>query len=149
MTLKTMSLAMFAGITLGFSSCASVQKTVNYSEAQRYFVRNDVTDYSPRVIRSEAELERYFGMAAVMSTDGSGLPTAIDFTQKAALAIIEPQTNVDTQIKIVSVKTGKDGKTTVRYKVLRSGSPRSYSTVPCLLVQIDKQYGGNVEFVKE
>lgn len=149
MTLKTMSLAMFAGITLGLSSCATAQKTVNYSEAQHYFVRNDVTDYSPRVIRSEAELERYFGTAAVMSTDGSGLPTAIDFTQKDALAIIEPQTNVDTRIKVVSIKTDKDGKTTVRYKVLRSGSPRSYSTVPCLLLQIDKKYGGNVEFVKE
>ncbi len=149
MTIKTTTLALFAGITLGFSSCASTEKTVNYSEAQHYFVRNDVTDYSPRVLRSEAELQRYFGAAPVMSTDGSGLPTAIDFNKKDVLAIIEKQTNVDTEIKITSIKTSKDGKTTVHYKALRSGSPRSYSIVPCLLVQIDKKYGDNVEFVKE
>lgn len=149
MTIKTTTLALFAGITLGLSSCASTEKIVNYNEAQHYFVRNDVTDYSPRVLRSEAELQRYFGTAPVMSTDGSGLPTAIDFNKKDVLAIIEKQTNVDTEIKITSIKTDKDGKTTVRYKALRSGSPKSYSTVPCLLVQIDKKYGGNVEFVKE
>lgn len=149
MTFKTLILVLLTGLTLGFSSCASVQKNIKYSEVQHYFVRNDVTDYSPRVIRSEADLERYFGTAPVMSADGSGLPTAIDFTQKDVVAIIEQPTNIDTEIKIVAIQPDNDGKTTVCYKVVRSGAPKSYTTVPCLLVQIDKKYGGNVEFVKE
>ncbi len=149
MTIKTSTLALFAGITLGLSSCASTEKTIGYQEAQHYFVRNDVADYSPRIIRSEAELEKYCGMAPVMSTDGSGLPTTIDFTQKNALALIDQQTNVDTDIKVVSIKKQKDGKVVVRYKVIRMGNPRSYTTVPFLLVQIDKKYGDNIQFVKE
>ena len=38
---------------------------------------------------------------------------------------------------------------TVRYKVVRSGTPLSYSFVPFALVLVNKKYGDNVTFVKE
>lgn len=146
MNIKSMSLAVLATAILGLSSCGSSEKTVSYKEAQRYFVRNDVTDFSPRIITSNEELDRYFGAAAVMGVNG--MPTLINFDKENAIAIIEPETNRDTEIKIVSIKK-QDGKLVVRYKVITSGEARSYSTVPCLLVKVSKKYGDNVEFVKE
>lgn len=147
--LKTLVFSLITIGTLGLSSCATADKTVGYKEAQHYFVRNDVTDFSPRIIRNQTELEHYFGMAAVMSNDGSGMPTAIDFSRKNAIAIIEEQTNIETDIRITSIAKRKDGKMTVRYKVIRSGNPHSYSFVPFVLVLVDKKYGDDVAFVKE
>lgn len=146
MKIKTMSLAVLATAIMGLSSCSSSEKAISYKEAQRYFVRNDVKDYKPRVITTDEELNRDFGSATVMGTDG--MPTFINFDKENAIAIIEPATNKDTEIKIQSIK--KQGeKIVVRYKVVVSGTPMSYSIVPCQLVKISKKYGSNVEFVKE
>ena len=141
-----MLLAVLATAMLGLSSCSTSEKTVGYKEAQRYFVRNDVTDFSPRIITSNEELDRYFGMATVMGE--GGMPTPVNFDKENVVAIILPETNIDTEIKIGSIKK-QDGKLVVRYKVITSGEARSYSTVPCQLVKVSKKYGDNVEFVKE
>ena len=141
-----MFLAVLATAMLGLSSCSTSEKTVSYKEAQRYFVRNDVTDFSPRIITSNEELDRYFGMATVMGE--GGIPTLINFDKENAIAIILPETNRDTEIKIGSIKK-QDGKLVVRYKVFTSSEARSYSTVPCQLVKVSKKYGDNVEFVEE
>ena len=147
--LKTTVFSLLTVSTLALTACATADKTISYKEAHHYFVRNDVTDFSPRIIRNQTELEHYFGMAPVMSNDGSGLPTDIDFGRKNAIAIIEQQTNTETDIRITSIAKGKDGQMTVRYKVVRSGAPQSYSFVPFALVLVDKKHGDNVTFVKE
>lgn len=146
MNIKSISLAVLAAAILGLSSCTCSEKTVSYKEAQRYFVRNDVTDFSPRVITNDEELNRYFGAGAVMGENG--MPTYLDFDKENAIAIIEPETNLNAEVKILSIK--KQGeKLVVRYKVVTSGAPMSYSIVPCQLVKVSKKYGDNVEFVKE
>ncbi len=146
MKIKSISMAVLATAILGLSSCGCSEKTVSYKEVQRYFVRNDVKDYSPRVITDDDQLNRYFGAATVMGTNG--MPTFIDFDKENAIAIIEPETNRDTEIKIEGIRKQND-KVVVRYKVITSGDARLYSTVPCLLVKVSKKYGSNVEFVKE
>lgn len=146
MKIKVILFAALSCAAIGLASCGSAKSSVSYKEAKRYFVRNDVTSYSPRLIQSAEELNRYFGTAPVMGKDG--MPTDVDFTKCNVAAIIEPQTNLDTEIKVVSVKK-EAGKVVLRYKVVQTGSPRSYSTVPCLLLQIEKKHGCDVEFVKE
>ena len=146
MNIKKTTFATLICATLILPSCSSSESAISYKEAQRYFVRNDVTDHSPRLIKSSEELDRYFGQAAVMGKNGT--PTNIDFSKKNAIAIIGQDTNIDTDIKITSIKKRKDGCVTVRYKVMQTGEPKSYSTTPCLLVTIDKKHGGNVEFIK-
>ncbi len=138
--------AIAACAILAMASCGTSQTTVAYKEANHYFVRNDAPDHSPRLIQTRAEFERYFGAAAVMGNDG--LPTEIDFDKHNVVALIEPQTNIDTDIKVKSVKTDH-GQLTVTYEVRQSGQPRSYSTVPMILLRIDKKYGNNVRFVKQ
>ncbi len=146
MKVKAMLLAVLATAMFGLSSCSTSEKTISYKEALRYFVKNDVKEYSPRIITSEAEFTRYFGMAPVMGE--GGMPTPVNFDKENVIAIILPETNRDTDIKIERIK--KQGeKMVVNYKVVTSGSPRSYSTVPCQLVKVSKKYGDNVEFVKE
>lgn len=146
MKIKVIAFTMLSCIVIGLASCGSAKSSVGYKEAYRYFVRNDIKDYSSRLLLSDEELSRYFGTAAVMGKNG--MPTVIDFTKYNVAAIIEPETNLDTEIKVVSIKK-ETNKVVLRYKVIQTGSPRTYSTVPCLLLQIDKKYGSNVDFVKE
>ncbi len=146
MKIKSWSWAVLVAALMGLSSCSTSEKAIGYKEALRYFVRNDVKDFSPRIITSEEELNLYFGMGAVMGTQG--MPTLIDFDKENAIAILEPTTNRDTEIKIENIKK-QGGKVVVRYKSLVSSEPRSYSITPFQLVKISKKYGDNVEFVKE
>ncbi len=138
-----MACALCAGI---FCSCGAAQKAVSYDVARNYFVRNDVADYSPRVIKNQGELEKVFGMAATMGNDGT--PTRIDFAKSNAVAIILPPTDIDTEIKVKSVKE-EEGRLTVRYSVEKKGEAMSYTMVPSVLFAVDKKYGDNVEFVRQ
>lgn len=146
MNIKTLMVAAIATTLFGFTSCSTSEKTINYKDAQRYFVRNDVKDYSPRIITNAKEFDQFFGMAAVMGSQG--MPTPVNFDKENVIAIIEPETNKDTEIKIKSIKK-EDNQIVVRYKVVTTGAPRSYSTVPCQVVKISKKYGNNAKFVKE
>lgn len=146
MKIKLIAFTMLTSITLGLASCSSTESSVGYKKAHRYFVRNDVTDHSPRLIQSSEELNRYFGTATAMGKNG--MPTNIDFTKYNVAAIIEQETNLETEIKVSSVKR-QENRVVVRYKVIQGDTPRSYSIVPCLLLQIEKKYGNNVAFVKE
>lgn len=146
MKIRLITFSLLASVAISLASCNTAKSGINYKTASHYFVRNDVTNYSPRLIQSSDEFERYFGAATTMGKDG--LPTDINFAKQNVVAIIEPETNLDTDIKISSVKK-QDGKITVRYNVVQTGAPRSYSTVPCLLLSIDKKHGSNVEFIKD
>ena len=143
---RTVALMLSVCIMFGLSSCRSSESAISYKEAYRYFVRNDVTDYSPRLIQSAQELNRYFGTATTMGKNG--MPTNIDFSKYNVIAVIDAETNLDTKIKVSSIKK-QDDRIAVKYQVVQTGSPMSYSTVPCLLLQIDKKYGSKVVFVKE
>ncbi len=146
MKLNSTLFALLIGATIGVSSCHTSENAVSYKKADRYFVRNDVKDHSPRLIQSEEELNQYFGKAPVMGKNGA--PTNIDFTKYNAIAIIEAETNRDTEIKITSIKNHSN-KIVVKYKAKQKGEPLSYTMVPSALYQIDKKYGNNIAFVKE
>ncbi len=143
--LRLLSLAVFSVTVAVLSSCNTSEKTVGYTEVLHYFVRNDVVDYSPRVVTTEEDMRQYFGMAAVMGP--GGLPTSVDFNKENVIAVVEPQTNMDTEIKIESIRK-QNGHVVVTYKTIVSGEPRSYQSVPCLLVKVSKKHGNSVEFVK-
>lgn len=138
--------AVLIGIAFGVASCGSTNSSIGYKEASRYFVRNDVKDYSPRLLQSAEELNRFFGTAPVMGKDG--MPTNIDFQKYNVAALIDKETNVDTDLKVSSIKK-VENQVVVKYQVIRKGSPRSFSTVPCRLLLIEKKYGNHVVFVKE
>lgn len=145
MSTRTIAFTVLACAALGLSSCRSTMENIRYKEVVHYFVRNDVADYSPRLIQSDEELGRYFGAAAVMGKDG--MPTDVDFAKYNVVAIIEPETYLETSIRVSSIRRQGD-KVIVRYTVDRTGNPGLYSTVPFLLLRIEKRYGSDVVFVE-
>ncbi len=139
-------------LTAALTSCHSAQlisdnANVEYTEAQRYFLRNDVTDYTSRLVTNKEDFESLFGMAAVMGENG--LPTTIDWKTQSVVALLAQPTNMDTSIKLLSMKS-EAGKLSVRYAVSQKGDPRSYSYTPMRLFIVSKSAAKKgASFVKE
>lgn len=112
---------------------------IPFTEADHYFVKNTVKEV-PAKITSQAQLEKYFGMAAVMGE--GGLPTSIDFTKQFAIAVDMPDTNIDTELIPVSLK--KDGKKLLFIYKVKKGEQRSYTTHPFTLIIVSKEYDAKV-----
>lgn len=127
-------------LAISLASCYSTQlikegNGVEYSEAQHYFLRNDVKDYSSRLVTTQKEFDSLFGAAAVMGENG--LPTEINWKKQSVVALLTAPTNVDTDIKLKDIKSEK-GKLSVRYAVSQKGEPRSYSYTPMRLFVVSK-----------
>ncbi len=124
-----------------FGGCHTSQnvgkKTIPYTVADRYFVRNDVTGLPPATIMSDKEFEKYFGMATVMGTNGS--PTKIDFNKSFVICVALAPTDIDTDLSAVSLTDTNSNKLVLRYGIKR-GKKMSYTSQPLLLLVVDKKY---------
>lgn len=120
---------------------AEQQNSVPYTMAANYFVRNDVDNsLITRKITSAGQLEEYFGTAATMGN----LPTPIDFSRQYAVAIITPTTNRETSIAVKRFTSNK-GKLTITYRAIE-GAELSYTTRPFLLLLVDNDYKGKLDY---
>ncbi len=144
--------AVFVALSMcfAFSSCKSSSESVSgkkvaYQVANRYFVNNSVTGAVPAKIATQQDFDKYFGAAAVMGKNGT--PTQIDFSRQFVVAISQPVTNVDTEIRTTSIRK-EEGTLKVYYRLVE-GETRSYSIRPLQLLIVDKKYDGNVQLVKE
>lgn len=122
-------------------TAATQAAEIPYAVANRYFVRNDVKKLPNGKIASQKDFDTNFGMAAVMGEDG--MPTEIDFTKQYVIAVSKPETNKDTEIVPVSLKSDGDGGLVFTYR-LKEGATCSYTTLPSLVVVVDKKYKGHV-----
>lgn len=142
-TLLSLLLLILTGLTL--TACKTTgdgaQSRVPYTEAHRYFVRNDLNGLPPAKITTQAQFDRCFGMATVMGPDGQ--PTEIDFTKQFVIAVSTPVTNRATRITPLSLRRGTDGNLTFSYKI-KQGKEQTYSIQPLLLIVVDKKYEGSV-----
>ncbi len=136
----------FAGVA-SLSSCSNSQlakgesvsvakagKSVAYEVAKHYFVRNDVKSFGTSVIKDQASFDAVFGAAAVMGKDG--LPTKIDFSRQAVLAVTSAPVQEDVEFVPAGV-SGKGGKLVVSYR-RNSGGKLSYTISPCMLLVVKK-----------
>lgn len=114
-------------------------KNVAYTLARNYFFRNDAKIPADPKITSQAQLESLFGMATHMGADGR--PTEINFKKQMGVAIVLPETDRATEIKVNSVSSNGQ-QVTVNYDVVR-GEHRSYSIQPMELLIIDSKYADN------
>lgn len=133
--LFSLSLSAAALVSCHSTQLISEDAGVQYSEAQHYFLRNDVKDYSSRLVTSQQEFDSLFGAAAVMGENG--LPTEIDWKKQSLVALLTAPTNVETEIKLVNIKSEK-GKLSVRYAVSQKGEARSYTYAPMRLFVVNK-----------
>ena len=118
---------------------------IPYTQADRYFVRNDyvAAEHPDPRIRTAAEFEKIFGMAAVMGAS----PTQINFTTQDVIAIIEAASDLNPQITIRSLK--KEGDQLVVRYLVSYGQKTTYTIQPALLLLIDKKQTGTVRLEKQ
>ena len=85
-----------------------------------------------------------FGTAAFMGKGGE--PTPVDFSSEIVLAVVNPVTDVATELKPVSLV--KEGKCLVLTCKKITGDKQSWSIQPVLLVKVDRSYDPGAAKVK-
>ncbi len=106
---------------------------VPYRVLNNYFVRNDVPDIvSPRVIFSQADFQKTFGMAAFMGAKGR--PTPVNFDEEIVMAVLPPRMQQACELRVKEV-VAEEGKLVFRYECAL-GAPLSYTIRPCLLIAV-------------
>lgn len=111
---------------------------VAFTVAQHYFFNNGQEIPASPKITSEAEFKRLFGMAAVMGKNGQ--PTEIDFGKSFVLALVEPITDVETEL--TPVKVVEKGDTLFYTCEVKKGEKQSFSMQPVSIIVLDKKYAG-------
>lgn len=128
------------------SGCKTQQQNLSsipFTEADRYFVRNDVDGRVPAKITKQSEFDSYFGQAAAMGA----LPTPIDFSKQFVIAVDMPDTNLTTTLSPKSLRKA-DGHLVFSYSA-KQGSAQSFTTHPLLLIIVDKKYEADVTLRQE
>ena len=109
---------------------------VPYKLAEHYFLRNDVDARKvPVQIKTQAEFDRWFGMAAVMG----GLPTPIDFNRQFVIDIVLPETNHATTIHLGTLTDAGDALQ-LEYRVSVAPEENTWTSVPLSLLIVDKRH---------
>ena len=115
--------------------------SIPFTVADRYFVNNTVTTIESPKITFREEFDNLFGMAATMAENGQ--PTPIDFTKQFVIAVIKPESNLETTLTPISLQTDGNHKVVFTYR-FEQGREMSYTTKPCLLIVVDKEATGEV-----
>mgnify|MGYP006878108711 CR=1 FL=1 len=141
MTIKTVSV-MILSVSL-FGACQTNQKKeqnieapvkeintpdrkeIHFIVADRYFVNNTVKSIDNPKITTKKEFDNLFGMATAMGTNG--LPTEIDFTKQYVIAVIQPETDIDTRLTPVSLQYNNKNEIVFSYKISK-GEKQTYVT---------------------
>lgn len=126
------------------TSPSAVQQTktdVAYTIAKNYFVNNTVTQLDNPKIETQAKFNETFGMATRMGSDGR--PTAIDFAKQNVIAVILPETNMETTVTPISLQKDDKGNLLLTYKTV-VGEKKTYTAVPFFAIIIDKSETGNI-----
>jgi hypothetical protein len=116
---------------------------VSYRRAENYFVKNTVKQLDNPKLETAEKFNAVFGLARTMS-EGSK-PTEIDFSKEFVIAVILPETEVETSIENVSVQKNEKGELLISYKVV-SGQKQTFTTVPNLALILDKADYGSRPF---
>ncbi len=131
--MKKIFLLLLAAISL--VSCKTMEE-VPFEEMKNYFFRNDAKIPEDVRIDSKEMFESLFGTAAFMGKGGE--PTQVDFSREIVLAVVNPVTDVATELTPVSLV--KEGKCLVLTCKKITGKKQSWSMQPVLLVKVDRSY---------
>ena len=132
----------YTGILSGFLHCCAValafscapSGNVSYDVVRNYFFRNDASVPTSPKINSQEQFDSLFGAAAFMGKDGR--PTSVDFGRQFVIAVVLPETDIETTLEPLSL-TRSGGKLTFTY-VKKEGEKVSYTMRPVLLVAVDR-----------
>lgn len=121
------------------------ETNVVYTKLNNYFVKNTVTQLEQSKIESEEQFNQVFGMAPVMGNNGK--PTWVDFSSQFVIAVVLPETDIETELTPVSLQKNEAGELVFTYKV-SMGTKQTFTTRPFLAIAVAKDQTGTV-VVKE
>lgn len=129
------------------TSVEATNAVIPFFEAKNYFVKNTYKNKEVATLKvtSQEEFDKVFGPAAVMGENGK--PTQVDFSKQYALTVIMPVTDKKTSVRVNSLRY-RDTEIVLDYKITE-GESQSFTTQPFLLILVDKEYSGPVNFEKE
>lgn len=136
---------IMAVVALVLPSCAVNFNGImaNHSALNNYYVRNDFSDGTHRlVIHNQQDFDRVFGAAAVMGTNGQ--PTSIDWRHEFVIAIILPETNYQTLVE--NVMLNRDNDHLIYSYLVNRGHKTSYTIRPFAAVVVDRNEPSDVTF---
>ena len=113
---------------------------------KNYFVKNTLEKLDNPKIETAEMFNEIFGMATVMGKDGQ--PTEIDFKEQYVIAVILPDTDLETTMAPVSLQKDEKGKLTLTYKTL-VGQKQSYIIRPFFAIAVDKTENGIIELKEQ
>ena len=138
------TLALFAGLIL-LMSCQS-QSGIAYTRMENYYVRNDAKLPIQARIDDRATFESLFGMATLMGT--AGQPTPVDWDNEFVLAVVDPSTNIQTELVPESLQC-ENGQLVFTYSET-VGEKQSFWIIPDLLLKVDRKYeADSIRFVRQ
>lgn len=112
---------------------------VPFELAKGYFLRNDVeVEEFPTHITSQAQLDQFFGMAAVMGENGK--PTVIDFDKNFVIPVVYPETDQETSLVVERFWHTAPTELTLSVGAVRGEEHRSFTIRPVLLLIVDNYY---------
>ena len=128
---------------LGLFSCKKAPETVSvpFEKLESHFALVE----GPKTLKitDQETFERTFNPSYNMGTT----PQApLDFSKEFVLAVINPVTDERTTLDPVSLVLEND-KLVFTYSE-QIGEKVSYTSSPCLIIRVDKQYDASVQFVK-
>lgn len=128
------------------SEAAPVEKKatdIPFTVAERYFVKNTIKGKIDKPkIETQEEFDKVFGAATAMGKDG--IPTKIDFTKQYVIAVVKPDTNIETFLSAVSLQKASDDKIIFTYKITK-GKKQSFTSSVSLAIIVEKSFTGDVE----
>jgi predicted small secreted protein len=126
-------------------SVETQQKTeitdIAFSVAKNYFVKNTVKELDNSKIETAEKFNEIFGMATTMGKDGK--PTEIDFTKQYVIAVLLPETDLQTTVEPISLQKTETGDITLTYRNV-VGQKQSFTTKPNFAIIVDKTENGNI-----
>lgn len=161
--MKSLLLPAFVGMLLGScspgnrNSNGSAQpaagqqpiagKEIPYTLARNYFLNSpfQAGDLASPAIRSQADFEKFFGIARTMGPEGK--PTPVDFSTHYVIAVTGAETSYKTTLSVIRLSQEKEG-IVLRYRVTR-GEKLSAIIQPVLLLVVSREYTGDVVLKEE
>ena len=131
--IKTLSGVLLACTAILAFSCAPTE-SLSFDVVKNYFFRNDASIPSSPKITTQEQFESLFGAAAFMGKDGQ--PTPVDFTRQFVIAVVLPETDIETRLEPVSLT--RSGNTLTFTYAKTEGEKVSYAMRPLLLIASDK-----------
>ena len=130
--------------TAMLATCCAPAENVPFETVKNYFFRNDAEVPASPAITTQEQFDSLFGAAAFMGKDGQ--PTKIDFGEQFVIAVVLPETDIETTLEPVSL-TRSGGTLTFTY-AKTEGEKVSYTMRPVLLVAADKAAGAKTVVLK-